>query len=180
MEPLTQTARIAAADSVATEELACNLASLAALTFPLACPPAVTRQHIAAFVEANLSAACFADYLLDPSRAIFTARQGGRIVGYAMLVRGSADARLVKLPTAELSKLYLLPDFHGAGTAAALMDAALAAANQWSVRSVWLGVNQHNQRAQRFYTKRGFTIIDTRAFRLGTHIENDYIMVREF
>ncbi|WP_142279628.1 GNAT family N-acetyltransferase [Mycobacterium arosiense] len=152
---------------------AAELAAVAALTFPLACPPSVTAENIAAFVDANLSAARFAEYLDDPDRAIVTARQDGRIVGYAMLVRGDST------DTAELSKMYVLPDRHSTGAAAALMERALAVAAGWGVRRVWLGVNRANERAQRFYLKSGFTINGTRTFRLGSGVENDYVMTRE-
>ena len=75
--------------------------------------------------------------------------------------------------------MYVLPDSHGAGVSAALMAAAVDTAPQNSTRNcVWLGVNQKNQRAQRFYTKHGFTISGTKTFRLGAGIENDYVMVR--
>jgi ribosomal protein S18 acetylase RimI-like enzyme len=43
---------------------------------------------------------------------------------------------------------------------------------------VWLGVNQENQRAQRFYAKHGFVVSGTKTFRLGEGVENDYVMVR--
>lgn len=159
---------IATADVTDADELA----AVAARTFPLACPPAVAPEHIASFVDANLSSARFAEYLTDPRRAILTARHDGRIVGYAMLIRG--DDRDV-----ELSKLYLLPGYHGTGAAAALMHKVLATAADWGALRVWLGVNQKNQRAQRFYAKTGFKINGTRTFRLGAHHENDYVMVRE-
>ena len=142
-------------------------------------------EDIASFIDTNLSAARFAEYLADPHRAILTAARNGRIIGYAMLVRGLGDdtevQRAVRTrPAAELSKLYLLPDHHGAGVAAALMDLTLATAEQWGVRCVWLGVNQANQRAQRFYTKSGFTISGTRTFHVGARREDDFVMVREF
>jgi GNAT superfamily N-acetyltransferase len=73
--------------------------------------------------------------------------------------------------------MYVLPDSHGAGISAALMTAALDAADL-GAKCVWLGVNQLNQRAQRFYAKHGFTINGTKTFRLGAGIENDYVMVR--
>ncbi|MET0703256.1 MAG: GNAT family N-acetyltransferase, partial [Mycobacterium sp.] len=44
--------------------------------------------------------------------------------------------------------------------------------------SVWLGVNQQNQRAQRFYAKHGFAVTGSKTFRLGSGIEEDYVMVR--
>jgi ribosomal protein S18 acetylase RimI-like enzyme len=160
-----------------------ELAGVAARTFPLACPPSVTAENIAAFIDENLSQARFTDYLTDPDRAVLAARDDGRIVGYAMLIRGVPDDDDVRQavtlrPTVELSKMYVLPDCHGAGVSAALMTAALNQANDLAAKSVWLGVNQHNQRAQRFYAKHGFTINGTKTFRLGASVENDYVMVR--
>ncbi len=81
-------------------------------------------------------------------------------------------------PAVELSKMYVLPDGHGQGVSTALMDAVLAAAADWGASCVWLGVNQQNQRAQRFYAKHGFTVNGTRRFQLGAGVENDYVMVR--
>ena len=60
----------------------------------------------------------------------------------------------------------------------ALMTAALKQATDLVAKSVWLGVNQDNQRAQRFYAKHGFSINGTKTFRLGAGVENDYVMVR--
>jgi ribosomal protein S18 acetylase RimI-like enzyme len=74
--------------------------------------------------------------------------------------------------------MYELPAHHGSSVAAALMDAALGAAEGWGAGCVWLGVNRQNQRAQRFYTKHGFTVSGSRSFQLGGHTESDYVMVR--
>jgi ribosomal protein S18 acetylase RimI-like enzyme len=172
-------ARIATADSVDAVELA----AVAARTFPLACPPSVALRDIAAFIDANLSDVCFTDYLADPQRLIFTTSDEGRITGYAMLIRGVPDdpdvQRAVDIrPAAELSKMYVLPSHHGSGAATALMDAALTAAADRGDRCVWLGVNQKNERAQQFYTRNGFSINGHRSFRLGDHLESDYVMVR--
>jgi GNAT superfamily N-acetyltransferase len=168
MESLTLAVRVVTTGSVDTAELA----DVAARTFPLACPPATAPENIASFIDTNLSAERFAEYLADPRRAILTAARDGRIIGYAMLVRDADD-------TAELSKMYVLADHHGAGVSAALMDLGVATAQGWGVRRMWLGVNQANERAQRFYLKHGFTINGTRTFQLGAECENDYVMVRE-
>ncbi len=176
MEPV---ARIATAESVDAVELA----AVAARTFPLACPPSVTLSDIAAFIDANLSDARFTDYLTDPQRLIFTTSDAGRITGYAMLISGAPDdpdvRRAVDIrPATELSKIYVLPAHHGSGVAAALMHAALTASADRGDGCVWLGVNQKNERAQQFYKKSGFTISGHRSFRLGGHLESDYVMVR--
>jgi ribosomal protein S18 acetylase RimI-like enzyme len=160
-----------------------ELADVAARTFPLACPPSVTADNIAAFIDENLSETRFHEYLADPDRVVLAARDGGRIVGYVMMIRGvpgdDGVQRAVALrPSVELSKMYVLPDGHGAGVSAALMTAALEKAGEFGAASVWLGVNQRNLRAQRFYAKHGFEISGTKTFRLGAAIENDYVMVR--
>jgi ribosomal protein S18 acetylase RimI-like enzyme len=172
-----------AAVAAATEADLPELADVAARTFPLACPPSATRENIAAFIAENLSQERFRDYLTDSDRAVLAAHDDGRIVGYVMLIRGVPDDDEVQQavtprPAVELSKMYVLPDGHGAGVSAALMTAALRHATDLGARCVWLGVNQQNERAQRFYTKHGFTINGTKTFRLGAGIENDYVMVR--
>ncbi|OBH00114.1 N-acetyltransferase [Mycobacterium sp. E3247] len=169
MEPLTSTVRVVTTDSVDVR----RLADIAARTFALACPDSMAPENIAAFVDANLSAARFAEYLADPRRAILTAGYDDRITGYAMLVRDADDD-----VAAELSKIYVAAEHHGTGVAAALMDLALTTAAEWGARRVWLGVNQANQRAQRFYAKSGFAVSGTRTFRVGASLENDFIMTR--
>ena len=160
-----------------------ELAAVAAETFPLACPPSVSTENVAAFIAENLSEAHFADYLADRDRVLLIAREDGRMIGYAMLIRGVPDdddvQRAVALrPAVEISKMYVLPDSHGAGTSAALMAESVRRAGEFDAKCVWLGVNQKNVRAQRFYAKHGFSINGTKTFRLGNRIENDYVMVR--
>ena len=167
----------------ATEHDLPELADVAARTFPLACPPSTGPDDVAAFIAENLSQTRFSDYLADPARAVLTARSDGPILGYTMLIRGVIDddavQRAVPLrPAVELSKMYVLPDVHGAGVSAALMAAALDEARTLGAACVWLGVNQENQRAQRFYAKHGFVTGGTKTFRLGAGVENDYVMVR--
>ena len=169
--------------SAATEAELTELADVAAQTFPLACPPTVTADNIAAFLAANLSAERFAAYLDDPDRAVFVAKRDGRILGYAMLIRGvpndpDVQRAVTARPAVELSKIYVLPDSHGGTASAPLIDAAVGYARDTGAACVWLGVNQENERAQRFYAKHDFMVSGTKTFRLGAGVEHDYVMVR--
>lgn len=160
-----------------------ELAAVAAETFPLACPPTTRTEDIASFITANLSARRFAEYLRDRTRAVFVARRGGRIIGYAMVIhRPPTDPDVRRAVTddsaAELSKIYLLPGGHGGPTAAGLIDAVIDHARTLGAGCIWLGVNQQNARAQRFYTKHGFIVKGNKTFQLGAGIEDDYVMVR--
>ncbi|MUL44797.1 GNAT family N-acetyltransferase [Mycobacterium sp. CBMA293] len=160
-----------------------DLADVAAATFPLACPPSAAPENIAEFIAHNLSADRFAEYLRDPERAVFVAHADGRILGYTMLIRGVPDdpdvqRAVPERPAVELSKCYVLPDVHGGQVAATLMTASLDHAGELGARCVWLGVNQENQRAQRFYRKHGFEVSGTKTFQLGARTESDYVPVR--
>ena len=159
------------------------IADVAAVTFPLACPPDASDDDISAFIDNVLSVDKFSEYLTDPTRTVLKVIRDGSIVGYAMLVDGEpADAdvsRAVTLrPTTEISKLYVLPGNHGTGVASALMDAIVERAEAAGCAGLWLGVNKENVRAQRFYAKHGFTKVGTKTFPVGTQLHHDYVMQR--
>lgn len=156
------------------------LHALAALTFPLACPPTTTDEAKAAFIAEHLSREAFDRYLADPDRTVLVA---DGLLGYAIVVHGEPsdpDARLAitTRPTAELSKLYVHPQRHGGGIARALVDAAIADARERGALSLWLGVNIHNARANRFYDKNGFAIVGSKRFRVGEVLEEDHVRER--
>jgi ribosomal protein S18 acetylase RimI-like enzyme len=158
-----------------------ELAEVAARTFPLACSPSVAAGDIAACITATLSPQCFRAYLTDPNRRVLAATESARMIGYAMMVRGAdPDVATFVEPrlAVELSKMYVLPDHHGGGAAAALMEAGIAWVAETGASTVWLGVNQNNHRAQTFYRKHGFTVVGTRRFKVGAVLEDDFVMVR--
>src|SRR3984893_171788 len=174
---------MAIAVAAATEAALPELADVAARTFPLACPPSVTQENIAAFIDENLSQARLRDYLADSDRAVLAARDDGAMVGYVMLIRGVPDdddvlKAVTPRPAVELSKMYVLPGSHGAGVSSALMTAARQHAINLGAECVWSGVDQQNTREKRYYAKQGFTINGTKTFRLGAGAENDHVMVR--
>ncbi|UFU04607.1 GNAT family N-acetyltransferase [Ruania suaedae] len=116
-------------------------------------------------------------------RDVLVVEVAGAIVGYSMLVYGRPAAEDVLAAVseqagAELSKCYVLPEHHGTPAAVELMSATLQAAGRRGVGAVWLGVNQGNERAQRFYRKHGFARAGVRQFLVGASRESDYVMER--
>jgi ribosomal protein S18 acetylase RimI-like enzyme len=171
---MTVTIRRAAADDAA------ELARVAAITFPLACPPSTTEAAKAHFIATKLSRDAFAGYLASPRHILLLAEVDGASAGYTMLVTGDPDdpdvaAAVTARPTVELSKVYVMPEQHGSGVAAALMDASVAAARATGAATMWLGVNTENARANRFYDKSGFRVVGAKKFRLGDVDEDDFV-----
>ncbi|UOE43955.1 GNAT family N-acetyltransferase [Agromyces larvae] len=169
----------------ATADDATALAEVAAVTFPLACPPTTTDAAKQAFIAAHLTAERFAEYLADPARLLFLAEDGEGALGYTMLVFGEpgdpdVGAAISLRPTVELSKCYTLPRAHGSGAASRLMTASLTALAELADRpvGVWLGVNQQNERAQRFYRKHGFERVGVKRFLVGDRWEDDFVYER--
>lgn len=167
----------------ATADDAGALAALAAVTFPLACPPSTSPEDIAAHLAGTLGESHFRGYLTDPDTTILVLDSEGTLNGYSLLVnRPTADpdvaAALTLLPSVELSKCYVHPEHHGLGAAAELMQASLRAAAGAGGAGIWLGVNSQNARAVRFYEKSGFRKVGTKTFRLGTAVEHDFVMER--
>lgn len=168
----------AAADAAA-------LAELAAETFPLACPPHTTAASIAAFIAEHFTVARFDGYLADAGRTILVAVDGPRLVGYSMLITGEpgdadAAAAVTRRPVVELSKFYTRAVAHGTGVAGPLMSATLEAAATMGAASVWLGVNEENARALRFYEKHGFAKVGRKHFTVGGRVEDDWVLERPF
>ena len=156
------------------------LRELAAATFALACPPDAPQEAIDDFIATHFTEAHFAGYLADPVRDIFLAVIDGEPAGYTMLIAEEptdADvvAALTHRPTVELSKFYVLAGHHGSGLAAELMAATTEAARDRGAASVWLGVNNENARANRFYEKHGFVTVGTKHFTLGDRLEDDFV-----
>ncbi|WP_345763623.1 GNAT family N-acetyltransferase [Diaminobutyricibacter sp. McL0608] len=168
----------------ATAEDASALAAVAAVTFPLACPPHTTDEAKAQFIATVLSEERFAGYLTDQARDLLIAEsEDGTAIGYAMLVNGEpadpdvAGAIRVR-PTIELSKCYVLPGHHGEGVAGLLMRASIDAATAREAEGIWLGVNEENARAQHFYGKHGFERVGSKRFLVGDRLEHDWVMER--
>lgn len=155
------------------------LHAIAADTFPLACPPGTSEENIQAFIAQNLSADIFGTHLVDSRKTIFVATLDGLVVGYAMVVTPPVDVEiqtfLREKNSLELSKIYLLESAHGLGVADALLAEVLRLAGENDCRSVWLGVNSANERANRFYEKTGFEVVGEREFLVGDVLEQDFV-----
>jgi ribosomal protein S18 acetylase RimI-like enzyme len=173
---------------VASPADADEVAALAARTFALACPPSTTAEAIAEHIRTVLSPARFRAHLSDPAHRVVLAEVDGRPVGYTMVVAAPpADpdvAGALRLrPAIELSKVYVEAGSHGVGVARPLMAETLRIARELAGErdrdaGIWLGVNEHNARAIRFYERSGFRIVGTRSFRLSDAVETDHVMER--
>lgn len=157
-----------------------RVSELAIATFPLACPPGTTQENIDQFCATKLSPKSFEAYLTDPRIQIWFASYEDELVGYVMSVSGEPDDPVIAeaistRPTVEISKIYVRANAHGSGIAQQLMSVAVENARAEGAQSVWLGVNQQNERANTFYERNGFLVVGARRFQVGESLEEDFV-----
>lgn len=157
-----------------------RVSALAIETFPLACPPGTAKENIDQFCTAKLSPRSFGEYLADPLIRIWFAHREDELLGYVMSVSGEPDDPVIAeavsaRPTAEISKIYVRASAHGSGIAQQLMSVAVENARAEGAQSVWLGVNQQNERANAFYERNGFVLVGERRFQVGESLEKDFV-----
>ncbi|MBX9814442.1 MAG: GCN5 family acetyltransferase [Proteobacteria bacterium SG_bin5] len=133
-----------------------------------------TPENLAAFLE-NHAPERWAAQLADSAYAIRVAEDEGALVAYAKLGPPSLPFSPRGRPI-ELRQLYVLKPWHGTGLAARLMDWTIAEARARGADELYLSVFTDNHRARRFYERYGFRFVQTYAFMVGDHADEDHIM----
>ena len=114
--------------------------------------------------------------LADSEATFFIAEAEGLAAGYAELYAGSTPVCVVGERLLELARLYVSRELLGRGVGAALMDRCISEAHATGRDTMWLGVWEHNLRAQAFYRKRGFRVVGSQPFQLGSDEQIDFVM----
>ena len=137
--------------------------------------PEDLAQYLALAFGPDLQAA----ELADPGTIAFLAERDGAAVGYAMLREGAVPACITGALPVELARLYVLKSRLGRGEGEALMSACVEGARRAGYGTMWLGVWEHNARAQAFYRRWKFRYVGEHVFQLGSDPQIDCLMERE-
>ena len=116
--------------------------------------------------------------LTDPGVITLLVDEGSQTVAYAQLRSGHAPDCVTGARPIELWRFYVNRQWHGRGTAQALMARVTAEAGDTGAQTLWLGVWERNPRARAFYAKCGFTDVGEHVFLFGTDPQTDRVMVR--
>ena len=116
-----------------------------------------TDADMESFLEAYFNLQQVRKELSNEADMFYLAESGGKVVGYLRFMEDYSGLPLMKQWKAlELKRIYVEKEFHGIGVAQALMELVLSYAADHKYEVVWLGVWEHNKKAQRFYEKYGF------------------------
>lgn len=135
-----------------------------------------TEEDMQGFLEHYYSVEQLSKELLDEETFCFFVDVDGVPVGYLQFKENyDSFPEIKKWKALELKRIYVLNEYKGKGIAQKLMDFFLefAAENKYEV--VWLGVWEHNLRAQKFYEKYGFANSGyTHDFPIGSTPQTDF------
>jgi GNAT superfamily N-acetyltransferase len=133
--------------------------------------------NLESFLAESHAPAKVARELADSGMAVAVIEADGAIVAFCKITFASTLPRHsdAKAPF-ELKQLYTEPDRVGRGLGARLMDWALDQARAVGADELQLSVYADNPEAQRFYARYGLTKVADITFRVGDHIDPEFLM----
>lgn len=133
------------------------LSALARQTFFDTFTGTCSEEDMALFLEQHYNEAQLAREISDTETFCFFAEMNGMPVAYILFKEDYENFPTEKKWKAlELKRIYVQKEFHGNGIAQLLMNHILSFAAAHTYELLWLGVWEHNLKAQRFYEKYGF------------------------
>lgn len=139
--------------------------------------PTNKAEPVYDYVEKHLNEESFRETISDPRFRTVGVFSGDVLVGYIQMVLNTKES--YEGTPLELKRFYLLEAQHGRGIAKDMMAMCYQIAKEWGYNKFWLGVWEHNDRAQKFYAKCGFRKVSSHDFDMGGEIQTDDILLKE-
>ena len=139
-----------------------------------------SEDDMSDFLERFYNENTLAEEVANDNFQYFFAELGEEIVGYILFSDGEVSFDEIKGSTSlELKRLYVLNEYHGKGIAHDMMNFFLDFARVQGYDTAFLGVWEHNIKAQKFYQKHGFILSShTHDFPIGNTPQTDVYMWR--
>jgi diamine N-acetyltransferase len=99
--------------------------------------------------------------------------------GYAKLRTKELPPEIAHLQAIELQRMYVLADFQGRKAGRLLMQTCLEEAEKQGFEAVWLGVWEHNVKANDFYKRWDFEKFGEHVFHVGNDPQTDWLLFRK-
>lgn len=134
------------------------------------------KEDMAAYLEDAFNVHKIGNELNDINSEFYFLFYNGQIAGYLKLNEAPSQTDINDKDSLEIERIYVSSEFQDAGLGSYLMQQALSKAIERNKKYVWLSVWEKNEKAIRFYKKKGFYEIGTHTFVMGEDKQTDYIM----
>jgi diamine N-acetyltransferase len=153
-----------------------KLRVLAISVFTITFEKANNPDDFKAFMDEAYSEAQMRKELAEPGAVYLIAEDGEHFAGYARVRENHEVDSYLGTSHLELQRLYADIPWQGKGVAKALMDACEKIAQDRGKEWIWLGVWEHNPKAQHYYQKHGYERFSEHSFMLGNDKQTDWLM----
>jgi len=138
-----------------------------------------TPENMNAYLTTAFTLTQVQSELIESASTFYLAEMDTQLAGYAKLMASSeVPACITGKAPVELVRFYIDRVWQGTGLASALMEHCLNEAKRQGFSTMYLGVWEHNTRAQAFYRKWDFVRVGEHIFQMGDDPQTDWWMMR--
>ena len=151
------------------------LSEISKLTFSDTFTGTCTEEDMQWFLENTFNVALVQQELSNEDDKFYLALADGKAVGYLRFIEDYTHfSKMRQWKSLELKRIYVDRGYHGKGVAQILLNIILEYAKENEYEAIYLGVWEHNIRAQKFYEKMGFVRSGyTHGFPIGNTPQTD-------
>lgn len=153
-----------------------ELRTLAIKIFRDTFTPLNTPEAMEAAIEKEYNVKGFEREFTESGQRYYFICDNDKGIGYLRLRKNSEVDHILGTNHIELQRIYVDQAYHGQKVGDKLMQLAIDVANENKHDWIWLGVWEHNPRAQRFYEKWGFEKFSEHDFYMGVERQIDWLM----
>jgi ribosomal protein S18 acetylase RimI-like enzyme len=162
--------------SDATLSDAAGIAHVGVAVFTSTFGYSMPAADLSTYLEETYSQSRINQDMANPNLHVIVARDGDKVVGFAMLMEGTSEKCVAHLEVPmELQRLYVATEYHGCGLGSKLLARVQNMARDKGAKTMWLGVWEENHIAQKVYAKAGFETIGSHDFVMGECVQTDLI-----
>lgn len=138
-----------------------------------------TLENMEAYFQESYNLPSLERELMESNTKLFLACDEKKIVGFSRLRESNEVSDILGSNAVELQRLYVLTAVQGKSIGKLLMEASLRYASDKKYDWIWLGVWEHNVKAQEFYTKWGFEKFSEHIFWMGDDAQTDWLLKKK-
>lgn len=155
------------------------LAKIAKQTFRETFAHDNTEEQLQEYFEEAYNLRVLSTELEDPDSETYFIMHEEEIAGFLKVNWGNAQTERELENAFEIQRLYVLQTYQGFGLGKQLFEFALEHAEKNGFSWAWLGVWEHNTKAQVFYYRYGFEKFSQHRFMVGQKVDTDWLLKKK-
>jgi len=138
-----------------------------------------TEEQLQEYFEEAYSLKTLSTELENPDSETYFIMHEEEIAGFLKVNWGNTQTERALENAFEIQRLYVLQTYQGFGLGKQLFEFALELAENSGFSWAWLGVWEHNTKAQAFYNRYGFEKFSQHRFMVGQKVDTDWLLKKK-